>query len=478
MKKILLSVLIMLIAFSIVLVSCDNNPGSDKAEEKSDNTETVKPKQNLDSATETLLKNQYSKLITAFGEIEKIAGKKSESNYTENITFDIRTKNDEPLTLIDNGDLANAKEGKTYTDSTVLYRTVTDESNSAGESETDESDTGYQYITFEIKYENVTAEGKTELSPLEKTLTFKEAGDDKTEQKGSTVAGTDTIAYNETSVYKDLLALLKLYCPDTGSFTLDSNAISAVLKIVDQSPVIHIEKDFGTTGENDSRVVLNADLFLSADNGSILINLESAEVSIVSNKDNSSNRIISIVTPEESELVLTLEDDFRLGLEIARTDSDFSLDIDRDYIQGRVVLSFSDLKVDAVWDADNQGGASVYSLGLDGSATYDFTSGAATVAATITEKSNPLFPIEALVRFEGNTKAAEETDDWETFMKGFTLKSFKFGSYDINPDSMSELLSTYGDKLVHLLSDLFADEESSEIKGTDEEIAAPVPSAL
>lgn len=470
----------MLTAFSLVLVSCDSSPNSE--EQKTDNAETVKPKQNLDSATETLLKNQYSKLITTFGEIEEIASKKSESNYTENITFEISTKNGDPITLIDNGDLANAKEGKKYTDteSAVLYRTVTDdESTGTEDSGTDESDTGYQYITFEIKYGNVTAKGKTELSPLEKTLIFKEAGEDKTEQKGSTVKGTDTIDYNETTVYKDLLALLQLYCPDNGSFTLDNNAISAILKIVDQSPVIHIEKDFGLNGENDERVVLNVDLSFSADNESILINLESAEVSIVSNKDNASNRIFSIVTPEESELVLILEDDFRLGLEIARTDSAFDLDIDQDYIRGRVVLSFSDLQVDAVWDKDNQGGASVYSLGLDGSASYNFTSGEMTLAATITEKSNPMFPIEALVRFEGNTKNAEESDDWATFMKGFKIKSFKFGSYDINPDSMSELLSTYGDKVAKLLADLFADdEESSEGKTTDGETVAPASPAL
>ena len=456
----------MLMALSLVLVSC--SPNANKTDD-----ESSKQTEPLNEAKTAFLKSQYKDLITSVKEIEDMSDKSSK-NYSENLSFTM--SGEDSITLIDETDASSYNEGKKYEEKVrSLTAEVSEGDNSTSGNTVDESkkvsSTKYEYITFEVNYKNTTEEGKTELALETKNLKFKETGDGKTEQVGSNKIATDTLNYNETSVYKEIFALLKLYCPETGSFTLDQNAIEAILKIVKQSPVIEIKKDFGITDDKRAVITANVSVSYDDDDSDILIKLESAEVSIVeTNNDSSTTKTICIIsTPEESEMTLVLEDGFSLGFKIARTDDSFAIEIDEDYIKGRAHVSFSDLHVDALWKVE--GGAASYSFAVTGNVSYDFTEGELKMAATVKENSKSFFPIEAMISFEGNLKTAEENGDWATFLKGFKIKSFKLGNYDIDPDSMMDLLSTYSNKIITVLKGLFegTDDETDDTQKADEE---------
>jgi len=436
MKKLIMITLIMLLAISLVLVSCSNNPNEEKKEE------TAK-EQDISETELKALGTKYSSISTSFASLAAAVDKDSE-NYKEERTLTVTSTSNESFKLLTDDEV---KKYNNEDDGTT--RALTEGESSSTESETIAA-TEYKSLSWSVSYKNVEdTDGNCTLNRSGLVLTITPAEDEAATKYSDEEGGT---AIADSSAMKEYQALLKLYkstsdSSDVLSFSKDSEAMTKFISIVKEyAPEFNVSITFGTKEQGK----LEADVVLSiTDDGKILVNVKKASVSV--SKKN-------IFTTDNAVFKVTPGDDFNLNFNLKSSTDGSSLYISFTdmAISGSVTVDFEDVTVKTPYDDKNY-----FEFVMKGSVSYNFTSEETKADVLLSDKAKidisgisqylpsgvtlPSLGVTVGFSYEGKftlPKSVEEInfDYFDSFIKNIKITKFMIGELPITTDSMNKLL--------------------------------------
>lgn len=460
MKKIFTITLIMLIAFSIVLVSCSNNPNEEKKEE------TPKEEKISDSQLK-VLGEKYSALSTNVTSLITTVDKDSE-DYKEERTLTVTSSSKDSFSLVTAEEVAKVdeKDGGTSSEDTGVESSST-------ETETLEP-AAYKSLSWSVSYKNIVDEDVLYFTRSGLTLKITLSTDDSTtysDDEGSSYSKIeDSSLMNE---YQALLDLFKSSSDDSSyvlSFEKNSDAMKKVITLVHEyAPEFKVNITFGTKsqGKLEADVILNV-----ADDGRILVNVKSATVSISEKK---------IFTTENAAFKVTPGDDFNLKFKLnGGTDgSGYYITLKDMTVSGGVTVDFEDVTVKTPYDDKNN-----FEFVMKGSISYNFTSKDAKADVEVSDKATidisgiskylpegvtlPSLGVTVGFTYDGKLtlpKADElKFEYFDEFVKNFKITKFMIGNLPITTDSVNKLIQDNSQKIYDYIGKVLTDaaEKASE----------------
>lgn len=472
MKKLFTITLIMLIAFSLVLVSCSNNPNEEKKEE------TPKEQEMSDSQLKALGK-KYSALSTNVTSLIATVDKDSE-DYKEERTLTVTSSTKDSFTLV-TAEEASKVDGKD--DGTSSEDTGSESSST--ETETFEA-AAYKSLSWSVSYKNIP-DGDDNYTLSRSGLTLKIALFAGDSTSYSDDEGSSYRKIEDSSLMNEYQALLDLYksssdgSPYVLSFSKDSEAMKKVIALVNEyAPEFKLSITFGTNKQGK----LEADVVLSiADDGRILVNVKSATVS-VSDK--------TLFTTENAAFKVMLGDDFNLKFKLnGGTDgSAFYITLKDMDISDDVTVDFENVTVKSPYDEKND-----FEFVMKGSVSYNFTSKDAKADVEVSDKAKidissvisqylpagttlPSLGVTVGFSYDGKITLPKSVIDadityFNDFIKNFKITKFMIGNLPITTDSVNKLIQDNSQKIYDyvkkVLEDAAAKAEDEEKKTLPEE---------
>ncbi len=465
MKKILSITLIMLIAFSLVLVSCSSNPNEEKKEE------TPKEEEISDSQLKAL-GTKYSAFSTNVASLIATVDKDSE-DYKEERTLTVTSSAKDSFTLVTAEEAAkvDGKDDGTSSEDTEVESSST-------ETETLEP-AAYKSLSWSASYKNnPDIDGNCILTRSGLTLKITLSTDDSTSYSDDEDSSYSKI--EDSSLMNEYQALLDLYKSSSDdssyvlSFSKDSDAMKKVIALVNEyAPEFKVNITFGTNKQGK----LEADVILSVDeNGKILVNVKSATVS-VSDK--------TLFTTENAAFKVTLGDDFNLKFNLkASTDGSAFYIVLKDMdISGGVTVDFEDVTVKSPYDEKNN-----FEFVMKGSVSYNFTSEVAKADVEVSDKAKidissiisqylpagttlPSLGVTVGFSYDGKITLPKSVSDadvtyFNDFIKNFKITKFMIGNLPITTDSVNKLIQDNSQKIYDYVKKVLEDAAK---KAEDEE---------
>lgn len=454
MKKIFTITLIMLIAFSLVLVSCSSNPNEEKKEE------TQKEEEISDSQLKAL-GTKYSALSTNVTSLIATVDKDSE-NYKEDRTLTVTSSTKDNFTLMTAEEAAKVddKDDGTSSDDTAVESSST-------ETETLEP-AAYKSLSWSASYKNIEGtDSNYTLTRSGLTLKITLSTDDSTSYSDD--EGSSYSKIEDSSLMNEYQALLDLYKSSSDdsyvlSFEKDSDAMKKVIALVNEyAPEFKVNIKFGTKSQGK----LEADVILSVgDDGKILVNVKSATVS-VSDK--------TLFTTVNAAFKVTLGDDFNLKFKLdGGTDgSGYYITFKDIVISGGVTVDFEDVTVKTPYDDKNN-----FEFVMKGSVSYNFTRKDAKADVEISDKATidisgldkylpegvtlPSLGITVGFTYDGELtlpKAENEmtSEYFDSFIKNFKITKFMIGNLPITTDSVNKLIQDNSEKIYNYIGKVLTD---------------------
>lgn len=437
MKKLLTITLIMLITFSLVLVSCSNNPAEDKKEE-------VTKEQDISETELQVLGKKYSPLSSNIALLISAVDKDS-SEYKEERTVAVTSSKEEGFSLLTDEEKAKYNEEKGET-----AGADTESGSSSAGSAIIDSIAEYTSVTLSANYTNVDDGDNYKLSLSSLVLTL------KLSEGEPQVYGHDGIKIADSSLMKEYQALLELYKPTTEdlSFDISSELMKKFISLVKEySPQFKVNITFGSMSAGK----LEADVVLGIDgDGKILVNVKSATVSV-------SDKIL--FTTENAAFKVTLGSDFNLKLHLNASSDSSSLYVSFSdmAVSGGVTVDFDGVTVKSPYDDKND-----FEFVIGGTISYNFTTNDTKADVEISDKANidvsgisqylpqgvtlPSLGVTVAFTYDGkfilpDSIEALNLEYFNSFISNFRITKFMIGNLPITTDSINKLIQDNCEKI-------------------------------
>ncbi len=459
MKKLLTITLIMLIIFSLVLVSCSNNPAEDKKEE-------VTKEQDISETELKVLGKKYTPLSSNIALLISAVDKNS-SDYTEERTVALTSSKEGSFSLLTEEEREEYNKGK---DETTGDGTESGSSSATGSVSLD-SISRYASVSWSAGYKNVADGEDYKLNRSSLVLTIKLAETDAEDYSDDSSSSYSSIA--DSSLVKEYQALLELYKPTTEdlSFDISSELMKKFISLVKEySPQFNVNITFGSmsAGKLEADVVLDID-----DDGKILVNVKSATVSV-------SDKIL--FTTENAAFKVTLGSDFNLKLHLNASSDSSSLYVSFSdmAVSGGVTVDFEDVTIKTPYDEKNN-----FEFVMKGSISYNFTTNDAKAEVEISDKANiavsgisqylpqgvtlPSLGVTVAFTYDGkfipDSIEALNLEYFNSFISNFRITKFMIGNLPITTDSINKLIQDNSEKIYAYIGRVL---QSYEDRGEDE----------
>lgn len=471
MKKLFTILLIMMTIFSLVLVSCSNNPNEEKKEEAEET-----PKEEEINETELqVLGKKYSALSSNIKSLV-LASDHDIATYNEKRNLTVKSSTKDSFSIMTEDEKTKYNNGK----GSNASRDVSEKSNTIT--------TITEYASFELEssYKNEKS-GDEDYSLKRESLTLKITPKNGKETSYSDDGGNELDPIYGSSLMEEYEALLDIYKASDNSLTFKagSEEMKKVLQLIKEyAPELNITVDFGNSDTNKGE--LKADVVVSTDSDEkIVLSIKKASLSVAGK---------TLFSTENAVIKVTLGEDFTLKCSVAaRTDSgDTSLYIDFTSIktEGGVTFDFEGVTVKSPYDEKHQ-----FEMVTKGSISYNFTSKDAKADVEICDKAKiQISGIESILpagtklpdlgitvgfSYEGKISltskkvedSGEEDEGLELFktqIKNFKITKFMIGNLPITTDSVNTLIQSSSEKIYKFLVELLSGPDQEE-SGESEE---------
>ncbi len=467
MKKLLTLALIMLMALSVVLVSCNNDPNANKTDDSQNYTKA----ESISDDQMKTLEDRYSGLTSTLNSVGELTAIKEDPSYSEqhDITITPTANNAEGFTLLSEDDISKYNEIVDPTlqaspaMATIDNETSGNEEGGMGEvlptttSEKIEKAVKYASFGFEVSFKNMPMTDADSPYVFTKTglsLKIKLNGDKEFVNYGDSTTISDTV------LMKEYQALLKIQENEGNNLTMDSFIVKKLLSLVSTyKPEIKIDTKFGT----DKQGKFEADVIISIEkNGVIDVNVKSVEVTY-------NTKVL--FTLKDALFKVTLGNDFNVSASLTTstsTDSEPELYINFEEIsfKGGVSVSFEDVKINLPVSDTTVKELNIIAKGNGG---YNFTTGEITAdlelsdMTTLYGKTISFLTVEC--EYKGKSSdfnGLEEKKSYEKFLDGFSVKKFVIMSmYSVDTSYVNKLIKDNKDKIYNAVQNYLFPEDKT-----------------
>ncbi len=467
MKKLLTLALIMLMALSVVLVSCNNDPNANKTDDSQNYTKA----ESISDDQMKTLEDRYSGLTSTLNSVGELTAIKEDPSYSEqhDITITPTANNAEGFTLLSEDDISKYNKivdptlQSASAMATIDNETSGNEEGGMGEvlptttSEKIEKAVKYASFGFDVSFANkpmTDADSPYVFTKTGLSLKIKLNG----EENFVNYDGSTTIS--DTALMKEYQALLKIQEKEGNNLTMDSFIVKKLLSLVSTyKPEIKIDTTFGT----DKQGKFEADVIISIEkNGVIDVNVKSVEVTY---------KTKVLFTLKDALFKVTLGNDFNVSAKLSAdvsADSEPELYINFEEIsfKGGVSVSFEDVKINLPVSESTVTELNVIAKGNGG---YNFTTGEINAdlelsdMTTLYGKTISFLTVEC--EYKGKSSdfnGLEEKESYEKFLDGFSVKKFVIMSmYSVDTSYVNKLIKDNKDKIYNAVQNYLFPEDKT-----------------